>query len=109
MNDLVNEIGDKTRLLDAAIAQIGKRGQAYAEAEREYKIALATSILEERDNGMPVTIVETVCKGKREIANLRCKRDCAEAVYKAALEAVNSYKLQIRILDAQLSREWGNV
>lgn len=30
MNDLINAVGEKTALLDAAIRQLGKRGQAYA-------------------------------------------------------------------------------
>ena len=56
----------------------------------------------ERVNGTPVTIISDVCRGKKEIAKLRFERDCAEVVYKSAQEAINSYKLQIRILDAQI-------
>jgi hypothetical protein len=107
MNDLVNEIGEKTHLLDAAIKQLGKRGQAYAEAEMTYRIALSRKILEERDKGTPATITSDICRGDAEIARLRFERDCAEIVYKSAMEAINSYKLQIRILDAQVQREWG--
>ena len=105
--DLVNAIGEKTTLLDSAIRQLGKRGEAYAEAEREYRVAYAKRILEERDKGTPVTIISDLCKGDYEIATLRFKRDCAEVVYKSAAEAINSYKLQIRIMDSQLTREWG--
>ena len=36
------------------------------------------------------------------------KRDVAETIYEANKEAINTLKLQIRILDTQLSREWGN-
>lgn len=106
--DLVNQIAGKTALLDRAIKELGKRGQAYAEAERDYKVALSKKILTERDAGMPVTIISDVCRGEKEIARLRFERDVAEVSYKAAMEAINSYKLQIRIMDAQLSREWGN-
>lgn len=108
MNDLVNAIGAKTALLDAAISQLGKRGQAYAKAEMDYRIALAKKTLEERGAGTPVTIISDVCRGDREIARLRFERDCAEVVYKSAMEAINSYKLQIRMMDSQLSREWEN-
>lgn len=38
---------------------------------------------------------------------LRFERDCAEVFYKSAQEAVNSMKLQLRLLDNQLEREWG--
>lgn len=106
-NDLILELQEKTRLLDAAIRQLGKRGLTYAQAEMEYKIALNEAILMERVNGTPVTIISDVCRGKKEIAKLRFERDCAEVVYKSAQEAINSYKLQIRILDAQIQREWG--
>jgi hypothetical protein len=105
-HDLINEIGVKTALLDAAITQLGKRGRAYAQAEMEYKVALSRMILEEREKGTPVTIISDICRGSPEIARLRFQRDCAEVVYKAALEAINSYKLQIRILDNQVQREW---
>lgn len=105
--DLVTEIASRTKLLDAAVRQLGTRGRAFAEAEREYKIALAGKMLELRDGGTPVTIISDLCRGDREIARLRFERDCAEVVYKSALEAINSYKLQLRLLDAQLQREWG--
>lgn len=105
-HDLIGEIKMKITLLDAAITQLGKRGAACAEAEREYKIALAKKILEEREKGTPATIISDVCRGSPEIAKLRFERDCAEVVYKSALEAINSYKLQIRILDNQIQREW---
>ena len=105
--DLVTEIANRTKLLDAAVKQLGTRGRSFAEAERDYKIALAKKILEMRDKGTPVTIISDLCRGEKEIARLRFERDCAEVVYKSALEAINSYKLQLRLLDAQLQREWG--
>ena len=106
--ETLNELHDKVRLLDAAITQLGKRGRSYAEAEQNYKIALAKKILTERDKGVPVTIISDICRGDAEIARMRFERDCADVVYKSAMEAINSYKLQIRILDAQIQREWNN-
>lgn len=105
--DLITEIGAKSALLDAAVKQLGVRGKAYAQAERDYKVALSKKIMEERANGTPVTIISDVCRGDAEIAKLRFERDCAEVVYKSAMEAIQSIKLQIRILDAQVAREWG--
>lgn len=106
--DLINEIGQKSRLLDTAIKELGIRGRAYAQAERDYRIAMSRKVLEEREKGTPVTIISDICRGNPEIAKLRFDRDCAEVVYKSALEAINGYKLQIRILDAQVEREWGH-
>lgn len=106
MHDLINEIGQKSRLLDAAIRELGIRGRAYAQAEKDYRVAMARKILEERDKGTPVTIISDICRGHPEIAKLRFERDCSEVVYKSALEAINAMKLQIRVLDAQVGREW---
>ena len=51
-------------------------------------------------------MIDKVCYGIPSVAEARFKRDVAEAVYKANQEAINSIKLQIRILNDQLDREW---
>ena len=105
--DLINEIRQKSKMLDTAIREIGTRGRAYAQAEHDYRVALAEKTLIERDKGTPATICSDVCRGDRKIAKLRFERDVAEVVYRSALEAINATKLQIKILDAQVEREWG--
>ena len=104
--DLIQEIGAKSAMLDAAIRQLGIRGRAYAQAESDYRIAMRKKILEERANGSPVTIISDLCRGDPEVAKLRLERDIAQTVYESAKEAIQGLKLQIRILDAQLEREW---
>jgi len=66
---LISEIGQKSKLLDAAVQELGKRGRSYAQSEQEYRIALAKRILDERSKGTPVTIISDICRGDREIAN----------------------------------------
>lgn len=105
--ELINELGAKSSLLDKAIAQLGVRGRSYAQAEHDYRVALRKKILLERDKKTPVTIISDICRGDPEIAKLRFEKDVAEVSYDAAREAINGYKLQIRILDAQIEREWG--
>lgn len=108
MEDLFSEIQAKQKTLETALSEAGKRGKDYAAAERDYRIALAQKILVERDKGTPVTIISDVCRGSREIADLKFKRDVAEVMYKSAMEAILAYKLGIKILDSQLEREWNN-
>ena len=105
--NLMNELWQKSKMLDAAISELKNRGSAYAKAERDYRVELAKRILIERDKGTPVTIISDICRGDREIAGLKFERDVADVVYKSALEAVNGYKLQLRLLDSQIEREWG--
>ena len=104
---LVQEIGAKSALIDKAIGQLGARGRTFAQADHDYRVALQKKILLERDKGTPVTIISDICRGTPEIAKLRFERDVAEVMYDAAKEAINGYKLQVRILDAQIEREWG--
>ena len=40
------------------------------------------------------------------MAELKFKRDCAKANYESVQEAVNVYKLQIKVLENQIDREW---
>ena len=104
--DLIQEIGAKSALLDAAIKQLGIRGKAYAQAEHDYRVAMRKKVLEEREKGTPVTIISDLCRGDPDVAKLRLERDIALTVYESAQEAINGYKLQIRILDSQIEREW---
>lgn len=106
MQDLLNEISAQSRKLDVALSELGKRGRSYAEAERKYRVALKQKILIERDKGTPVTTISDICRGSEQIASLRFDRDVAEIMYKSALEAINVYKLQLRLLENQADREW---
>ena len=56
--------------------------------------------------GMAIGMIDKTCYGIPSVAEARFKRDVAEAVYRANLEAINSIKLQMRLIEAQLQREW---
>lgn len=106
--DLMQELQQKRRQLDVSVKQLRKSGTDYAEAERTYKITLAKECLQMRDDGMAIGLIDKVCYGVWAVADARFKRDITETVYKANLEAINSLKLQIRIIEGQISREWGS-
>ncbi len=57
---------------------------------------------------MPVTLIQQVVYGVPEVAEKRYKRDIAEAMYQTAQENINSIKLQMRVIEGQLNREWCN-
>nr|DAV56307.1 MAG TPA: hypothetical protein [Caudoviricetes sp.] len=104
--DLWTDIQRRLDLLDVSLKEVGKRGAEYAQAEADYRAALAKKILELRADGMPVTITPDIARGTKHIASLKLDRDCKEALYKAALESINVYKLQIKVLEAQMDREY---
>lgn len=81
-------------------------GCQYAENEARYRMELRKEILEERSNGTPVTVIGDICRGREDIARMKQSRDCSEALYKAAQEAINVDKLRTRVLEAQMDREY---
>ena len=106
--NLYEELQQKTRELDISIKALRKNGEAYAQAERDYKVLLRQECLKLRDEGMAIGMIDKTCYGIPSVAEARFKRDVAEAVYKANQEAINSIKLQLRLIENQIQREWGN-
>lgn len=106
MSDLISDIQSDAKLLSKSVSEYRERGIALANAEAEYKSLMAKAMLEERAGGTPATIVRDICLGRDDVATARLNRDCAQALYDSCHEGINALKLQIRINDKQLDREW---
>lgn len=107
--DLFNDINDLIKRLNTSVVKLRDYGKELAEAERDYKITLRQEALKLRtEQDMPVTLINQIVYGIPNVADKRFKRDVAETMYNVALENINSTKLQLRILENQLSREYGN-
>lgn len=105
--DLVLEIQQKNQELTQSIQLLRKNGIDLAEAEKNYKMTLTTEALRLKSEEMAVTLIDKIIYGLPKVANLRFKRDVCEATYKANLEHIAVIKLQLRLLEAQLNREYG--
>lgn len=105
--DLTIELNEKVKQLEISIKELRKSGTSYATAEKDYKILLRQECLKLRDEGMAIGMIDKTCYGIPSVAEARFKRDVAETVYKANLEAINSIKLQLRLIENQISREYG--
>ena len=92
--------------LSESIHEMRRYGRQYAEAEANYNVQLAKTALRMKDEGTPVTLINMVIRGTGEVPNLRMKRDIAESLYKASTEHIQSIKLQLRLIEAQIEREW---
>ena len=104
---LIDELNRKVQELETSIKLLRQNGTAYAKAEMDYKVLLRQECLKLRDEGMTVGMIDKTCYGIPRVAEARFKRDVAEAVYKANLEAINSIKLQLRLIESQIQREYG--
>lgn len=103
---LHSEIEELTKLLMEELTTVKRAGAQLAENEANYRKLLRTAILEEQANGTKVSVVSDVSRGREDVADARYARDCSEAIYKASQEAVNVYKLRMRMLNDELEREW---
>ena len=107
--DLYEQIQDLMAQLTTAIGKLRKNGENLANAERDYKITLRQEVLKLRSTeNTPVTLINLIIYGVPAVAEKRFKRDVEQANYEANKEYINVTKLKLRILEAQLSREWGN-
>ena len=106
--ELFNDIQELIEKLNEAIKNLAKKGEELAETERDYKITLRQEALKLRqEKNMAVTLINQIIYGIPQVAEKRFKRDIAEAMYNTNQEYINTLKLQIRVLESQLSREWG--
>ena len=106
--DLWREARGLMAELDAELERYRTSGAALAENERAYRAALAKETLFLREDGVPVTVIGDIAKGSERIADLRCARDCSQAVFDASGEALNVLKLKLRVVNDEMGREWNS-
>ena len=108
MYDLEEQINKLNSELTQSIKLLRKNGDAYARAEREYQVAKAQTVLKMKDAGASMTEINLSIKGQPEVSEKLFQRDVAKVMYEANQEHINTVKLQLRLLDNQIAREWGN-
>ncbi|WP_276789730.1 hypothetical protein [Veillonella magna] len=104
--ELIQYLQNKRRELSHALQESKKRGIALANAEKNYKREKAKFIAKARMDKVAVTLVGDLAKGDMDISELRHERDIAKVLYLNAQEAINVYKLECRLVEAQIKREW---
>jgi len=103
------EIEKYSDLLEKANTEMKKRSRDKAQKEYLYRIALSKRLVELRAEGQAVTHLADIARGEEKIARLRLDRDIAQGLYESSQEAINVYKIKLRILENQYAREWGQV
>ena len=106
--DLLNELWKINELLTKALEQYKQRGREYAKAYRDYRVLLAQELLRLKAEGMPVTIAYDIARGTEEIAKAKEQEIITESLYDSCKEAIQAYKLQIKILQEQINKEYTN-
>ena len=67
---------------------------------------LAKLMLKKREEGLPVSMLKNICEGDPYIAELKYNVDLADVLYDSAKETINALKIEIKVLNDQIEREW---
>ena len=104
----LQKLEELNNLLTSALSEYKKRGQDYAKAYRDYRVKVAQKLLELKAEGMPVTISYDIKRRNEEVAKAKEQEIIKECLYKSCQEAINVYKLKIKILQSQIDNDYGN-
>lgn len=106
MSDLVTELMEDRALIKRAVTEAKERGLALAQAEAEYQTVKNKRALEMKEEGLAATMIQMLIKGDREVRGALFERDCAQVLYNSSQDAINAYKLDARLLESQIEREY---
>ena len=104
--ELFAALEDTSNMLDMTLQNEWAAGIALALAEEKYQVAVTQEALKQKDAGNNATFINSFIRGVEGIALLRKERDIAEVKYKTFQDKANALKLQLRIINDQISREW---
>lgn len=108
MNDLITAMNKALKDLDVSMQMLRKHGEELAQAEHDYQVIKAQTVLVMKSNGCPVTEINMSVKGQPQVAEAMLKRDVAKTMYEANQEHINVKKLEIRVIENQIAREWSS-
>ena len=97
------------RMLDTALLECKQRGAAMVKAEADYYTVKAQVSFALKEEGTPVTFIQTTVKGIPEVCRAMSAYHAAEVEYENAREARNVWKKKLDTLREQYSREWSDV
>ena len=107
--DLIQQQFDLSQNLVSLIKELAQQGEALAQANYSYYRQKTSVAFRMKNDGLSATMIMQLIKGEPSVAVLMRERDIAEAKYKATQETINAVKLQIRMNDNQINREWSHV
>ena len=105
--DVYSQILSVIDEMKVAVKGMQNWGLKKAQAESDYKTVLRQEVLKERDKGTAVGVISLTVYGHSEVAKKRLERDIAQTMYEVSQEKINVSKLEARILENQLNREYG--
>lgn len=100
LQQLTTLILTASKRIDDATKAIYKLAKNKAETEEKYRIALAKEKLILKSEGMAISLIEDIARGKEDIARLKFERDYAEDMFKAAIESLRALRSELSALQS---------
>lgn len=109
MQDLMQEMNRMKDELHRSMKMLRQNGEWLAEKEHDYQVLKAQTWLILKNDGCTSTELSNTIKGQPDVAEAMLERDKAKVMYEANLEHINVVKLELRVVENQIAREWNNV
>ena len=100
--EVTQAIWTTTKRLNSGVDIIVQKAKEYAQAERDYRMALSIKIVELKTQRMPVSIINDVARGSKNVVNLKFNRDLALETYKASRDMLNALGTEVSSLQSIL-------
>lgn len=94
-DEIMKGIQEKNRMLTIKNSEYAVLVEKRASAERDYQIALATTITKMKIDGQAATLIPNLAKGDRIVSDLKYKFDVAEGIERACLESIKDIRSAI--------------
>ena len=105
MQDLYIAYTETMNNLKLANQIIIKRGEAKAEAEREYRVERAKQSLILQTEGKAISIINDLVRGNEKVADLKMEWDISESRYESNMEYIRMCKIEINSINSMMEAE----
>lgn len=98
--DVTQAIWNTAKKLENGVQDITDKAKLYAEAEKNYRVALARQIIELKTQKYPATLIGDIARGN--VADLKFKRDVAEQIFKSARDGLQARSNELSAMQSIL-------
>lgn len=104
--DLMHDMSSTRKQLNECLIFYKNNGRQLADAEMKYRIALRQEVFRLHiEDKVAWTACQDLARGKEEVAKLRFERDVRKSDYECCYEKILQLKIELRILENEISAE----
>ena len=101
-DEIITSLNKSYSALYRGIEELAGYADQYAEAERDFDVALRQEILKLKSDGYPITIIPKIAVGDKAVADLKFKYNVATEMYKIQKMKIESYQTAVNKFQSEL-------